>query len=187
MSEQTTPWENDANQQQYGELDGYADDYKPERAFKAGIDTMPNGDYECLITAAALDQTTSGLIVRISLQTTTDGMVEWTCWLNKQGGINGFAADLKTLGFDSHKWGRQRPLSVEIPKAVGQLQGIRLRGRKSSRQVKSMTPGGESTTYHDFRVLSRIGGQAAPSNRVNTPAPAGAPAHGGIPEGDIPF
>ncbi len=187
MSEQT-PWQDDQQQAQYGELDGYADDYKPEHAFRAGIDTLPNGSHDCTIIAAAMERVTGGdLIVRISLQTTTAGQVEWTHWLNRQGGVNGLCADLKALGFDSDKWGRQRPLSVEIPKAVAQLQGIRFRGRKTSREGKPKHPGATPETFHDFRALSRISGQGQPASNRMSNSPAPMPAQGAGVSDDIPF
>jgi len=168
----TSPWEN--MQETYADLDGYGGDYRPEHAFKAGIDTLVDADYDCQILGAALDRARGDLICRISLKLASGATVEWTHWLNKQIGVNAFCADLAVLGFDADRWGpaHNRPLSQEIPKAVARLPGLKFRAHKSSREVPSKIPGAAATTYHDFRVLCRIDGQPMPALvPVQAPAP----------------
>ena len=193
-------WNNIPLTADFADLDGYAHEFKAEHSFKQGIDTLPDGHYDCTIVSAQMDKVKGDTIARITLKVPNGAQVEWTCWLNKQNGVNAFAADMAALGMDSHLWGpaHNRPLSKEIPAAVTKLAGIKFRAHKSSRDVPAQ-PGKVATTYHDFRVIGRVGGQPMPNvnqpaRQVQAPAsPAPAPQMqpaGGAPDNndeDLPF
>lgn len=163
----------------FADLDSFAGDYRPQHVLAAGVDTLRDGDYDCVIDSAEVSRINQDRVVRINLQLSTGGRIEWLHWLNKQSGVNGLCADLAVLGFDADRWGpaHNRPLSTEIPKAVTALKGIRFRGRKASRPGTGQYAG---KTFHDFRVSCRLDGRPMPSlqappngNPVQAPAPPG--------------
>ena len=155
-------------------LDAYSTDYRPEHAFRANLDTVADGDYDCLVIEATLENNVAGLICRATLEMSSARggparVVDHTYWLNRQQSVNAFCAELVALGFPAQTWGSgtgKTPLSQAIPAVVPQLRGARFRATKSSRVVASKTPHQPSATYHDLRIHGRLGasvmGQVAP-------------------------
>lgn len=188
MSEQN-PW---TNQQpdDFSDFDNYGEQFKPKHAFRAGLDTLSNGDYDFEITDAALDRTTNGTrICRLGLKTSQGRQVESTYWLNKQQEFNKFGADVALLGFPSEKWGQPgHPLSKVIPETVAKLQGLKFRATKSSRQDSRP---GNTTMYHELHIACRLDGRPMPplTPPVNGQGVGASPkqAETAGPSGDIPF
>lgn len=194
------PWNTPA--EDYSDLDNLGGTYAPQHAFKPGIDTLPDGSYDLEIESATLDRVNADRVARVGLKIAGGTSVEWTVWLSRQEGVNGFCADLAVLGFDTDKWGpaNNRLISVELPKAVSRLKGIRFRGSKTHREGKGTNLG---KVYHELRVLCRLdsrpmppvgptNGSAAPhpAQTPQTPAapvrsPASAPVY--VDDSDCPF
>lgn len=175
MSVSDNPWANqpaNAPADDFSDLDNFGGtELRAQHAFKSTIETLPDGTYDFEITAAVLDRTKDGdRILRMDLRVLGGAVVEWACWLNKQTSVNALCADLVALGFDADKWGPARPLSVELPRAVVRLKGLKFRATKSSR--KDSRPGMGDKVYHDLRVACRLDGRPMPPL---TPPVAGAP------------
>lgn len=166
----------------YADLDAYGAQAAPEHAFRPGIDTLANGDYEFEVENAALDQINSMRVMRLNLKVLPAArQVEQVYWLNRQEGVNGLLAEMAALGFPAHTWGSgpgKTPLSVAIPDCVGRLRGVRFRGSKTSRPGKQ---GGQS--YHDLHISGRLGGAPMPPV-TPTPSPNGRP---GLPPQPVPM
>ena len=163
---------------EFGELDNYGGDYKPERTRPNNLEVLADGDHDFEILSAAMGRAkadgTGGLVARVQLKTTTGIPVEWMVWLNNPEAVNETCAELAALGFPADQWGPRfnRPLSVEIPKAIGQLKGMKFRGHKQS-YAKKDKPG---ELGHKLRVLCGIDGR--PMSPIQQ-APARAPASNG--------
>ncbi|MCC6420827.1 MAG: hypothetical protein IT429_21540 [Gemmataceae bacterium] len=191
MSAPHNPWENQQQGNDFGELDSYGNEYRPQYVIATKTDSLPDGHYDCTIVSASMDRINADLVVRINLRTQDGSSVEWLHWLNKQPAVNGLCADLASLGFDSHLWNTpNRPLSREIPAAVAKLAGIKFRALKSSRPDNR--PGKTGNVFHDFRAVGRIDGRPMPSltppvqPTVPNGVPPAAPVGAGREE-DIPF
>ncbi|MCC6419516.1 MAG: hypothetical protein IT429_14885 [Gemmataceae bacterium] len=195
MSAPYNPWEGQSGDD-FSDLDSYSSQYRPEAAFRPGLEALANGPADFEIVSAALDKTQKSgeRICRIILRVVGGITVEWTRFLNEQRNLNRLCADLACLGFDADKWNTPgRPLSKEIPAAVAKLPGIKFRAVKTSRQ--DTRPGYESKVYHDLQINGRIDGRPMPplTPPVQTaPAPngahtVGAGAAAGGQSDDIPF
>lgn len=187
MSAPYNPW---AEQQQSGgddfsDLDSFGGQYKPEAAFRPGLDAIVNGPVDCEIVSATLERTAKSgdRVCRLVIRVVGGITVDWTQFLTQQSGMNRFCADLAALGFDADKWNTPgRPLSAEVPKAVARLAGIKFRAVKTSREY-------QNKVYHDLQINGRIDGRPMPPL---TPPAAPIPpvAGGGNSAGgdlDIPF
>lgn len=187
---------------EYADLDGFGQQAQAQHAFALGIETLPDGAYDCEVTSAQLDRAAnSDRIVRVNLRLLSAGgqEVQHTYWLNKQASVNGFLAELAALGFPAAQWGSgpgKVPLSAAIPEAVGRLRGVRFRAVKTSRHVPAQPAGmgraaREAATYHDLRVSGRIQGAPMPGPaQPAAPAAGGgrlAPVGAGAPGDEIPF
>ena len=137
-------------------LDSYEPEYRPEHAFRAGIDTLPDGDYEMSVIDQAFDSAQGKRIFRLGLRTASGAVVERTYWIEDQRNLNALCADLLLLGFDADRWGRShgRPLSVELPKAAARLVGIRFRARKTTRP--DTRQGKQGSYFHDLHIAGRV-------------------------------
>jgi hypothetical protein len=195
----TPQWNNVPKSQDFADLDGYGDQFCPEHQVKSSVKDLPIGTYDCEITHAVLERTRNENkpIVRIVLTVTGAGELEWSFILNKQFWVNELCAELVVLGFDAHKWGpkNNRPLSVEIPKALARCAGIRFRARRKDGEPTAASPGvAAQDGFRSFNALCRIGGQPMPSV---TPPPQPAaerlppsqplPAAVGAHDDDLPF
>jgi len=125
------------------DLDSFGGSYEAKGAFRPNIDSLANADYDFEIVDAKLDRINTDRILRIGLRTSAGKVVEWTHWLNRQEGVNRLGAELVVLGFDADRWGPQhnRPLSVELPKAVLKLPGRKFRATKTSRNGSGQNAG----------------------------------------------
>jgi hypothetical protein len=185
VNDQYSPWAGNQNGE-FSDLDTFSNDYKAAPAFMPGLATLADGDYDFEVVEATLDHIKADRVMRMHLKVGGGRVVEHLYRLASQYGINQLGADLLALGFDSDKWGQpSRPLSVEIPKAVAKLKGVRFRGTKKRRT------GSDGKEYYDLFFSGRVAGAAmpnyasppaAPTQRVIAPAPVGPAA-----DDDIPF
>src|SRR5262245_58154134 len=113
----------------FDDLAQYDADFQPQHAFRQGLDTLADADYDMTITDAKLDLIQGKRVLRLGLKTHTGAQVEWVRWLNQQVGVNALGADLLVLGFDQPKnWGRQgHSIAVELPALVPRLVGKKFR------------------------------------------------------------
>jgi hypothetical protein len=118
---------------------GYAPENKPGE-----LEEIPDGEYTFEIKTAKLEVTpNAGLtILRLELQVLggpLDGTIaKHTKFLTSQEQVNYLGTDLAKLGFDSDTWNptHKKKFSVELPKAVEHMPGIRFIASKSSREGK---------------------------------------------------
>jgi len=177
------PW---ATQQQntYAPADDFSDldsfgrgEFAAKHAFAVSIDSLPDGAHDCEIDEANLIKTQTGVrLLKLNLKVNGGTGVEWTHWLNDQRSINALCADLVVLNFDADKWGEatNRPLSVEVPKVIPKLKGLKFRGLKTTDKGKENTPNA-GKVWHKFRVLCRLDGRPMPPLSppgAGTPVPA---------------
>lgn len=175
----------------YDDLASFDDDYKPEKPFRPGIDTLADGDYEMEIVEANLAHASTGdRVLNLDLRVNGGTVVQHTYWLKTQAGMNSLGADLCTLGFDANKWGKTGGKSIKeaLPESVKKLPGIRFKCTKKRRDGSGANAG---KVYHDIYINARISGRSMPaassgfnelpdSAPVN-PQPVGAPAGSPIP------
>lgn len=138
----------------YSDLDSFGDQFKPQPAFRPGLDALADGDYTFEIVDAALARATNGdRVLNLGVRPNGGATYQYTYWLNKQEAINGLGADLVTLGIDASKWGRKDGplLGKAIPDAVAKLPGIRFAGAK--RQSPSKT---NNKVYHNLYINARV-------------------------------
>lgn len=164
----------------FGDLDNYGGDYVPQAAFRPGLETLANGEYDFEFAEAKLDKIKGDTVLRASLKVNGGRTVEYLWWLNKNEAVNRFGADMVTLGFDADRWGpaHGRPLSREIPAVAAKLRGVKFRGVKASRprtDFLTKQPTGEH--WHDLHIGCRIDGRPMPP--LNSPTrQTAAPAAG---------
>jgi hypothetical protein len=181
-------WNPDLPENDFADLDSFGGEYKPQAAFRPNLETLPNGEYDCEVVEATLDKINNDRIIRVALRVGPGRVVEHLYWLNKQEGINRLGAELCVLGFDADRWGPayNRPLSVELPKVVAKLKGMKFRAAKTSR--KDNRPGYQDRVYHDLHISCRLDGRPMPPLAPPAaPTPAAAAA---VPTGsddEIPF
>lgn len=180
------PWADHAGSSSFDDLDSFGAGYQPQAGFRPGADTLADGDYDCEIVDAALDFIKGDRVLRLGLRTSIGRVVEYLYWLNRQEAVNRLGADLCVLGFDADRWGsaNNRPLSVELPKAVAKLKGVRFRATKSSRQGSGLNA---ARTFHDLYINCRLDGRPMPP--LTPPAnhaPPAAPARAAHPVATAP-
>jgi hypothetical protein len=173
---------------EYDWLDSYESEYKAQKAFRPGFDTLPEGDYELAVTDAAFDQIGGKPVVRVVLQVLPAGAcVERVYWVERQQEMNSLCADLLTLGFPANTWGAAhgKPLKVELPRALSALIGYRIRARKTTRQGTGTNAG---KVFPNLDIACRVTGTTAPMPPVPPvmPPPGGQAQAVHIPE-DVPF
>jgi hypothetical protein len=167
------------------ELDAYDDGFTPQQFsnFRAGLETVADGDYEWTVLAATLERTSKQnvLIAKAELRVEkTAQVVEYAWLLDAQEKVDRFGGDMAVLGFPVGTWkGR---LSQAIPEAIAGLPGRRFRGTKKTNPSKD-----PQRPFQNLYVNARLP-DAAPGTVAA--AGAGAPPGDGSSEADgqeIPF
>lgn len=170
------------------EFDSYEGDYEPKTGFAPDVKTLPVGRMmEFEFTSAAIKSVQSKTLVESTVRCLTPGLegeYQHTWWIYSAQKFNFFAGDLLKLGFDADKWGsaHNHPLSVEVPRAVARLTGIRFRAMNTTRQTKD----GDFT---DFKILGKANSPrlAPPPAANNGQQPAATGARTSPRDEDIPF
>lgn len=140
-------------------LDQFDNGFRPSRpGLRQGIDSLPDGEYTVVISRAELTRTknTGADIIRWSLTVEgdmADGQYEHTTFLSSQQNVNALGSDLMSIGVPCDTWttANNKRFSVELPKALGNLAGVRISVAKTSSE------GQNGKTYHNLRFLGRAG------------------------------
>ena len=159
----------------YDELSQFDQTFTPQSGIRPGIDSLPDGDYDCEIITADIGRTekTNELILRLGLRTNVGAVVEYAYFFRTQQSVDILGGDLVTLGFDADQWKPPaRPFSTELPRVVPMLVGLRFRARKKTAQNQK----DPSKPFHNLYVNQRLNTSAAPSGYVPTSAPTQASA-----------
>jgi hypothetical protein len=145
---------------EYAELESFDTDFKASQMAgrSSGIETLPDADYDFVITKAEMRRTpqTNDLILSVYVRVLggpQDGKeVEKPYFFNRQKSVDILGGDLMTLGFDADKWtlAHGRKFSQELPRVVPKLAGIRFRGTKKASQ------GDDNKTYHNLYINARL-------------------------------
>ena len=160
----------------FDELTAFDQEYAPQAGRRPGIDTLPNGEYDFLILEAELSRTQKDrelilkLFLRVESSLTEQGkVVERAYFFRTQTSIDILGSDLCTLGFDADRWTPEfgRKFSQELPAAMAKLEGIKFRGKKTTK----VKPGGE--TYHNLFVNARLADDSPPDILENPMVGAG--------------
>lgn len=141
-------------------LDQFDGAFRPSRpGMRQGIDSLPDGEYTAVVNRAELTRTknTGADIVRWTLTIESDigeGQYEHTTFLSSQQNVNALGSDLMSIGVPCDTWttANNKRFSVELPKALGSLAGIRVSVSKTSSENSS-----NGKTYHNLRFLGRAG------------------------------
>lgn len=147
-------------------LDKYDDDAdKVAPGGKLGFDALPDGEYTFDVDDAELKETKNGTdlfkLKLLGLDGAAQGQTfEHDYWLTNKDKetekivmndvkIGMLKKDLETLGFDTPEWKKEkgRPLSKELAKAVKVLEGMRLKGKKTT-----------NGKYANFHIVARVTG-----------------------------
>lgn len=147
-------------------LDSFDEDFKPDDKQGVALESLPDGDYCCIITRAFLDVTKKSsdniykmFIKVIAADKTSDGPAyERPSFLTSQDSVNRLARDLQMLGFDTENWKKAngRPFSGEIAKVGRWLTGMKFYGKKTS----NMSSG---KMYHNMNIVRRTGDDDMPA------------------------
>lgn len=164
------------NDEIFGEIERFNNDFRPEAGRKAGLEILPDGAYDFAILGIAGDRTPQSRdpILRWHLRVIggpCDGQeVERLSFLTSQEGIDRLGGDLATLGFDTASWkAPARPFSVELQKALPRLIGMRFRASKQANKS------GEKV-YQNLYLSGRLSGSSTPPPAAVTPPAAPRPA-----------
>jgi|SRR6516162_5787020 hypothetical protein len=152
----------------YWELEQFDNSFKP-KGQTAGVDALPDGFYVCEVVDAGFVRTPKQqeLLYKLHCRVLTgpyEGtVVERTSFLRTQDNLDHLGGDLKTLGFDTEKWGaaKGRPIAKELESAAPKLLGVRFAGKKDT------TTGTNGKDFHNLRINSLI----KPGQPLPTPMP----------------
>ena len=141
-------------------LEQFDNGFRPTRpGINPGIDTLPDGEYTVVIDKAELTKTknTGQDLIRWSLSVEGDMATvgyDDASFLSSQQNVNTLGADLMALGIPCDQWtpSNGKRFSVELPKALATLRGVRVSVSKTS-STNSQT----GKTYHNVRFLGRAG------------------------------
>lgn len=145
-------------------LDKYDDDAdKVAPGGKLGFDAIPDGEYTFDVESAELKETRNGTDLFKLKLLGLDGAAAgqefehdyFLSSMNKTTNVievndvkvGMLKKDLQTLGFDTENWKKSegRPLSKELPRSIPILEGMRLKGKKTT-----------NGKYANFNVASRV-------------------------------
>lgn len=139
-------------------LDQFDNGFRPMRpGQRPGIDTLPDGEYTVVVEKAELASTKAGAdLIRWVIGVEGDMATvayDHASFLSSQQNVNALGADLMAIGIPCDTWttANGKRFSVELPKALATLRGVRLSISKSS----SVSNAGK--TYHNVRFLGRAG------------------------------
>lgn len=157
------------NDDVFGDILRYDNDFRPEAGRKAGLEVLPDGAYDFAILGVVPDRTQKDRdpILRWHLRVLGgqhDGQeIEWLSWLTRQESIDRLGGDLATLGFDTSSWKPpHRPFSAELQKALPRLIGLRFRATKQANQS-----GGK--TFQNLYLNAKLSGPSAPPPAATAP------------------
>lgn len=144
-------------------LDQFDNAFRPSRpGMRQGIESLPDGEYTAVVSGSQLTKTknTGADIVRWTLVVEGDlgdGTYEHTTFLSSQQNVNALGSDLMAIGVPCDSWtaANGKRFSVELPKALGNLTGVRISISKTSSE------GQNGKTYHNLRFLGRAGASLA--------------------------
>lgn len=147
-------------------LDQFDNGFRPQRpGQRPSVESLPDGEYTVVLEKAELAKTKAGAdLVRWSILVEGDMAsvgYDHASFLSSQQNVNALGADLMAIGVPCDQWttANGRRFSVELPKALAGLRGVRLSISKSS----STSMNGK--TYHNVRFLGRAGAA------INEPSP----------------
>lgn len=139
-------------------LDQFDNGFRPVRpGQRPGIDSLPDGEYTVVLEKAELATTKGGAdLVRWSILVEGDMAsvgYDHASFLSSQQNVNALGADLMAIGVPCDTWTtvNGKRFSVELPKALASLKGVRLSINKSSSTSAS------GKVYHNVRFLGRAG------------------------------
>lgn len=141
-------------------LEQFDGNFRPQRpGLRQGIDSLPDGEYTVVVERVDLTKTkNSGAdIIRWNLIVEgdmADGRYEHASFLSNQQNVNALGSDLMAIGVPCDQWTATngKKFSVELPKALGALVGVRISVTKTS-----STNSQSGKTYHNLRFLGRAG------------------------------
>jgi hypothetical protein len=124
---------------------------------RPGLDSIPDGTYDWTILTAKREMTsrTNERILRLELRNETTGqVVDLHYYFRTQQAVNRLGQDLATLGFDVANWtvANDRPVHVELPRAVADLPGRRFVGKKVTRPNKKAP----DKPYHNLDIAKPL-------------------------------
>jgi len=136
-------------------------------------EAIDNGEYEVEIGEASLRETPrqKTLILEMKLffrGSQYDGnFFKHQYWLTDTDALTRCGQDLFLLGFDSNTWNAKhgKKLSVEMPRAVAKMKGIRIRISKDSNTAST------GKVYHNIYFRGVVPGYSAKDNPTPTTTP----------------
>lgn len=143
---------------EYSDLEAFDDDFTPSQSgYRPGLEAVADGNYDWTILHATLDltQRTQDRILRLELRCEqTAQVIEYPYFLRGQPQVDRLGGDLSTLGFDVGTWNSAhgKKFSVELPKAITQLPGIRFNGTKKTNSNKD----NPEKPYHNLFLNARL-------------------------------
>lgn len=141
---------------------------------RPGVESLQDGDYNFEILSSTLELLAEKPVLRLGLQT-GNRTIDHLFWIDSQTRANIVGAFLVGLGVPAHQW---KKFSVELPKAVPTLRGLKFVGTKKTTDSKD---GGKQ--YHNLYVKSLIG-RGAGNSRPTPPQPE---VYDDADDADIPF
>jgi hypothetical protein len=128
----------------FSDLEQFDSAFTPQQSgnFKPGLDALADGIYDFTILASNLDRTpkSNDLIIRVELRVEqTAQVVEFAYFLRDQAQADRLGGDLSILGFPVGTWTPKhgKKFSEELPKAVGQMRGLRFKAQKKANPSKN--------------------------------------------------
>lgn len=178
------------------DLDNFGKEAEARHAFAAGLESIADGDHDCLFEAAEITQRGDHKVVRCDITFTALGRtIEHIYWLNNQNNVNSFLAEMAALGHAATTWGSgpgKIPLSQAIPACVASLANTRFRATKTTRvtpaqPAKYGQPPREAKTYRDLRIQCRLTGAPMPVGGSLPSVQADGTLPGGYANSEVPF
>jgi hypothetical protein len=151
------------------DLERFDDVCDPEKAgsFAGGLEALEDEkEYDFVILSGAIAPAGTDKKVELKLQVIggpLDGhKITRDSVVSSHDNMNHVLKDMKTLGFDSGKWNSTfgRKISVELPKALTQVAGIRFRGKKVSKPGKKRD--GTDSRFHNIYINKKLAESGIP-------------------------
>jgi hypothetical protein len=161
----------------FDEMDRFNDEFRPQPSWRPGLDLLPDGLADFEIVAACGDRTpkSNDPIVRWTLKVLSGPcagtLIDHVHFVGTLESVERLGGDLQTLGFDVENWKPpQRPVSVELKKALPMLRGRCFRAKKET------NPGQQGKVFHNLRVYQLLTKDTPRLPVGAAPAAAAAPA-----------
>lgn len=141
------------------DLTEFDQDFAPVSGRKLNLEDLTDGDYVFEVQSAILDITkhTSDKILKLLLYIvdgpSKDNTVERAYFLRGQEVANEIGADFRALGIDTESWRSDKggKFSMELPKAMVRIKGVRFKGKKVTRR-------GKDKHFHNLYISSFLEG-----------------------------